>query len=327
MSRREFNSREEMLAAQQAAADKLRRQIIRWGIMAATAVVGLVLFTSATYVVNAGYRGVVLTQGAITGVSERGFHWQVPWFQNVVFIDVREQTTLFENIEVYSRDQQTATVRLSVSWRVNEATVDRLYESYTTVANARYQLIDRVIEDAFKPVFSQYTAQTSIQERARLNSEVSAAIISRIRATDLLIPVSVQVEDVAFDDVYEAAINRQVQAEVAVRETEQTTARQIVQAEADARIRVIDAQATADAQVAAATANAEATRLNAVANAEAIRLRGEAEATAITAKGEALAATPGLTAYIIAEQWNGVLPTTMIPGAAVPMLQLPVTTP
>ena len=58
------------------------------------------------------------------------------------------------------------------------------------------------------------------------------------------------------------------------------------------------------------------------AQAEATTLRGNAEASAIKAKGEALAANPNLVALIQARRWNGVLPTTLVPGSAVPFLNV-----
>lgn len=56
--------------------------------------------------------------------------------------------------------------------------------------------------------------------------------------------------------------------------------------------------------------------------AESIRLKGEAEATAINAKGKALRDNPALVALIQAERWNGQLPTTMVPGATVPFMDV-----
>jgi hypothetical protein len=51
-------------------------------------------------------------------------------------------------------------------------------------------------------------------------------------------------------------------------------------------------------------------------------VRGTAEADAIRARGEALRQNAGLIALTQAEKWNGVLPSTMIPGGAVPFLNL-----
>jgi hypothetical protein len=51
------------------------------------------------------------------------------------------------------------------------------------------------------------------------------------------------------------------------------------------------------------------------------RLR-EAEAAAVEARGKALTSNPNLVTLLQAERWNGVLPTTMVPGAAVPFVSV-----
>ena len=50
--------------------------------------------------------------------------------------------------------------------------------------------------------------------------------------------------------------------------------------------------------------------------------RGEAEAAAIEARAKALGTNPNLVTLVQAERWNGVLPTTMVPGSAVPFVSV-----
>jgi hypothetical protein len=51
-------------------------------------------------------------------------------------------------------------------------------------------------------------------------------------------------------------------------------------------------------------------------------LQGDAEAHAINARGKALRDNPSLVELVQAEKWNGVLPTTMVPGSAVPFINV-----
>jgi hypothetical protein len=53
-----------------------------------------------------------------------------------------------------------------------------------------------------------------------------------------------------------------------------------------------------------------------------IRLTGEAEAAAIGARAKALGSNPNLGKPVQAERWNRVLPTTMVPGSAVPFVSV-----
>ena len=90
------------------------------------------------------------------------------------------------------------------------------------------------------------------------------------------------------------------------------TQRQTLEREkVEAEIAVTQAKARADSSVAEAKARAEATRL-----------AGEAEAAAIRARAAALADNPNLIELTKAERWDGVLPTTMVPGTAAPFINL-----
>ena len=62
---------------------------------------------------------------------------------------------------------------------------------------------------------------------------------------------------------------------------------------------------------------------HAKAEADAIKLKGDAEASAIQAKANALRENPSLVALAATEKWDGKLPSTFVPGSAVPFLQIP----
>ena len=47
------------------------------------------------------------------------------------------------------------------------------------------------------------------------------------------------------------------------------------------------------------------------------------QAQAIKARAEALQSNPNLVALTAVEKWNGILPTTMVPGSAVPFVNVP----
>ncbi len=88
---------------------------------------------------------------------------------------------------------------------------------------------------------------------------------------------------------------------------------------------------TLKAQVAVQTAKADFERRKIAADTKAYEqtAAGEAEARAIRARGEALRDNPGLPTLIQAEatraavdKWNGQLPSSMIPGQAVPFINV-----
>lgn len=257
------------------------------------------------YTIDEGERGILTRNGAVTGEAAPGLHYKLPFVDGVDKVSLRTQLTEFKELAAYSKDQQTAIMRISVNWEANPAEVKRIYTQYGSLEAVAAKLIQPKVFEETKTVFGQFTAQSTIQDRERLNQLVKEAIAESVAGVATV--TSVQIENIDFSDAYEAKIEARMAAEVEVLKLEQ----EAKQAEVTAKITVTQAQAQADSQLAVAKANAEATRI-----------AGEAEAYAIDAKGRALKDNPALVSLTQAERWDGKLPATMIPGGAVPMLDL-----
>lgn len=257
------------------------------------------------YTIDQGERGVILRNGAITGTADPGLGFKLPFVDHVATINVQSRAKVYDAVETYSRDQQLASLALSVNYRLPPDQVQEIYTQYGGEEGLVSRLIDRRVFEQVKTVFGKFNASEAIQDRGRLNAEVAAAIQKSVGGP--VIVDSVQIEDISFSTVYEQSIEARMLAEVEVQKRTQELAQQKVQAE----ITVTQAQAQADAVVASAKAQADATRL-----------AGEAEADAIRAKGAALRDNPALVQLITAERWDGVLPTQIVPGGTVPFLNL-----
>ena len=274
------------------------------GVIVLGAIALAVLFSSF-YTVDEGTRGVILRMGAVSGIAQPGIGFKIPLVDRIVPISVQTHSALYPDMEAYSRDQQLATMDVSVTYRILPDAVDSVYAQYGSAEGMVSRLIDRRVNEHAKTVFGLFNAQEAIQERGRLNQQVSAAIMAAL--TGPIIVESVQVESVAFSEVYEASIEARMLAEVEVQKRTQELDQQRVQAQ----ITVTMAQAEADARLAQAEAQAQA-----------IRLAGEAEAEAIRARGDALRDNPEVVYLVTAEAWDGRLPTTMLPGAALPFINV-----
>lgn len=271
----------------------------------AAAVAALIITGGSFYTIDAGERGVLLRTGAITGVDEPGLGFKVPFIDSVVKIPVRTFTQVYENMAAYSFDQQAASLRVSVTFAPKEEAVAEIYSQYGGLGGVVERVIDRQVNEQVEIVFGKFTAVKAVQERERLSREVREAITSNIQGPVTI--VDVQLENIDFSDVYEQSIEQRMLAEVEVQKVRQNADREKINAE----IVVINAEAAAKAKIAQAEADAQATRL-----------RGEAEAAAIKARSAALADNPGIIALTTAERWNGQLPATMVPGQAVPFIDM-----
>jgi regulator of protease activity HflC (stomatin/prohibitin superfamily) len=268
-------------------------------------IITLTVVFGSWYTIDQGERGVLLRNGALVGTAQPGLGFKTPWIEEVVKVSVQSRAQIYKEVPAYSKDQQSAVLSLSVNYRIPADKVTEVYSVYGGEDGLLSRLVDRRVNEDLKTVFGQFTAVAAIQERSRLNLEVASAIQSSVKGPVII--DSVQIENIDFSDAYEASIEQRMLAEVEVQKLRQNAEREKVQAEIT---------------VTQAKANADAVRAKANAEAEAIRIKGDAEATSIKARGDALRENPGLVALTQAEKWNGQLPTTMLPGGSVPMLQL-----
>lgn len=278
-------------------------RLILIGIIALLAVI---IVFNGFFTVDQGYRGVHLRLGAVVGIAQPGLGFKVPFIDRVVMLRTQTNSKVYDQMEAYSRDQQLAELRMSVTYRLAPDMVDDIYATFGSEEGMVTRLIDRRVNELARTVFGQFNAVEAIQQRGSLNQQIFDEVLASIDRPSVVIE-SVQVEDVAFSVAYEQSVEARMMAEVEVQRRSQELEQEVIQAQ----IVVTQAQGRADARVAEATAQAEATRL-----------AGDAEASAIRARGEALRENPEVVALVTAENWDGILPTTMLPGSTVPFISV-----
>jgi len=266
--------------------------VFRLGVWVLGGLVAVYVAFSSWYQVDQGERAVVLRFGAIVGVAEPGLHLKIPLIDRVSMITVQTQTQRYMNIEAYSRDQQPANLTISVTYQVSDP--GQIYEEFGDLAGAVSRLIDPRVLSETKSIFGTYDAVRAIQERAELNRDFSNVVTSSV--TGPIEILSVQIENIDFSEAYEQSVEQRMLAQVEIQRREQN-------------LRTTEVEA----QIARTRAEGEA---------EAIRLRGEAEAAAIRARADALRANADLVQLQAVEKWDGKLPTTMVPGSALPFINL-----
>jgi len=293
--------------------------MIRGATAAAIAgVIVLLLVLGSWYTVDQTERGVLLRNGAVVGTAQPGLGFKVPVMDSVEKISVKTVTYTWDKMNSYSYDQQPADLKISVTLRAAPEKVADLYAKFGRLDAAVNQVVSPVVNQQVKVVFGRYTAVKAIQERGTLNSAIKDAITETLKYDPMIIIESVQLENIEFSQNYLHSIEQRMLAEVEVQKLQQNAEREKVQAQ----ITVTQATAKANAVRAEAQAAADALRLNGEARATNIKLTGEAEAAAIEARAKALGTNPNLVTLVQAERWNGVLPTTMVPGSAVPFVSV-----
>jgi regulator of protease activity HflC (stomatin/prohibitin superfamily) len=237
------------------------------------------------YTVDQGERGVILRNGAVIGEAEPGLGFKLPVFDTIQRISVQSQKTSYSDVKTYSRDQQPATLRISMNFHITDAR--RVYTEYKSVQGMIDRLVTPQIYTWSENIVGQFNAASAVQDRAKLNAELATALRKVIRGP--IIIESIQIENIDFSGKYEQAVEARMEATVKQQQAE---------------------------------AEAAATRTRADATAYSVKVKGDAEASAIRARGDALRDNPGLPALVTAEKWDGHLPTTMVPNSGVPFINV-----
>jgi regulator of protease activity HflC (stomatin/prohibitin superfamily) len=279
----------------------------QFGFLLPLAIIALIFsfIFGSWYTVDQGERGVHLRNGAIIGTSEPGLGFKLPMFDKIVKISTQTHTVSYQRLQAYSRDQQPALLKASVTFYVPPDKVEDLYANFKNIDALVARLIDRQVPTQIENIFGKYTAISAVQERVKLVADVTEAIRKSINGPVTI--ESVQIENIDFSDAYEKSVEDRMKAEVEVQTQKQNLEKERVNAE----IAVTKAQAEADSQLARAKAQAES-----------IRITGEAEAAAIKSRAEALAQNKDLIELTKAEKWNGQLPSTMLPNSTLPFFDV-----
>lgn len=286
-----------------------------------TAILLLILLAfSAFYTVDEGERGILLTNGKLESVESAGLHFKLPMFQSVKKISTRTQTISGQTLSMYSYDQQIAELAISVTFHIAPEQVEDVYTRYGENGIFINGILPR-INEVSKTVFGKFTAERAIQERNKLNEDMNREIQEALSNVPVIIE-NIQIENLDFSDTYERAVEQAAKAKADVERAKSELAR--VEQEAQQKVKNAEAEAAATKARAEAAAYSTKVQGEAEANAAAysIKVQGEAEANAIRERGAALRENPDVIRLTTAQQWNGILPTTMTPSSALPFINL-----
>ncbi len=134
----------------------------------------VVLASGSWYTVDQGERGVVLRNGAVVSEAEPGLGFKIPLIETVEHISIQSQNGRFDDVKTYSRDQQPATLRVSINYQVTDART--VYTDYKTVQNMIERLVTPQVYTWSENIFGQFNAASAVQDRAKLNAELAIAL-------------------------------------------------------------------------------------------------------------------------------------------------------
>lgn len=246
-------------------------------------IVALILLFGTFFTVSEGQKALVTTFGkASNTIYGAGIHMKLPLIQHVKRFDVKTIRADYTT-ETYTKDIQTAKIRVSYSYNLIANDIVATYKEYGNDWQER--ILYPNLEQAVKAEVGTWNADTMVANRDKVAENILKSLQDRMISHSY--PVSItnfQMINIDYSTQFEQAIEKKVIAEQAALEEANRT-KQVEQ--------------TSKQKVVAAKAEAESMRIRA----------------------NALAQNPKLVSYEAVQKWDGKLPQIMA-GNSTPILDL-----
>lgn len=267
-------------------------------------VVCLVCVFSSIYNVPEGYAAAVYRFGALISIQRApGMHAQTPFVSTTRLIDLREQSVEVPQ-NAYTKDTQTVEgLATKVNYVLDASKLDTIIRDIG-VETVYDKIILPNVLSITKNTIGQYTADELVAHRAEMAQAIQNQLAEKLAPKGVVL-TAFTIQNIDFEDSFEAAVRRKVEAEQMALEAKNKT----LEIEEQGKQDVIKAKAAADAAKAAADAEAYSVREKAKAEAEAIQL--------INAQ---LQNSPSYVEYLRTTRWDGKLP--VVQGEGTPIIDL-----
>lgn len=274
------------------------KQIVKIMLSVIGFVVVIAILFGSFGTVNAGQRGVKTRFGAVVSVVDPGFYVKTPFLDQVHKMDVKTRTINYDKngaegdssdtsqLFGASKDLQDVQIGVVVNYHIDATKVGDIFAQYSSVDNYEANVIEPVVREVVKSTSAQFTAEELVTKRAEYSDKVNVALTEKFTAKNAILE-RFSVTNFEFSKSFSAAI----EAKVTAVQNAEAQKNKLEQVKYEAQQTIETAKATAEAQRISSQA------LAAQGGADYIQLRA-------------------------IQQWDGHLPTQMIPGTAVPFINL-----
>ena len=170
---------------------------------------GTIIASTATYVVDPGTRGIKVTLGkASDQFLPTGFGFRVPLVTTIVPVNVRQRTVAV-SAECYSSDLQEVVIDLRVLYRVPEESVVQIFRQYA--GDPFDSLIAPRVQEALKEVTALQTAEQIVKQREQI--KMGALKAAREKIGSILWVEDIVIRSIHLSDDLEGAIEAKMVAE------------------------------------------------------------------------------------------------------------------
>jgi regulator of protease activity HflC (stomatin/prohibitin superfamily) len=263
------------------------------------------------YSVPTGSRGVVTQFGRIVGIEGEGLAILPPW-QSLTKFSIRAEQADVENAEGSTSDTQPVKVSMTVRYSIAPDRVSEVFEKYSHNGDlASY--VQTATQEVFKAVTARYTAPDLIAQRAKVSSDINAALRDKIGLYGAQV-INIDMRNFSFSESYMHAINDKVTQE----QLRLAAENKLKTVEAEQKQKVAVAEAEANARKASADGEAYANLKIAEAQAEALKVQN----AALAQNKDVLELRRIEVEKVKADRWDGKLPQAIYAGAPIPFFNV-----
>jgi len=286
------------------------RPWLKRGGIAIVAIIALMILWPF-YSVPTGSRGVITQFGRIVGIENEGLAVLLPW-QKLTLFSIRAEQANIDNAEGSTSDTQPVHVSMTVRYSISTDRVADVFEKYSHDGDLS-SYVQTATQEIFKAVTAKYAATELIGLRARVSSDINAALAEKLGKYGAQV-INIDMRSFSFSDSYMRAINDKVTQE----QLRLAAENRLKTVEAEQKQKVAVAEAEASAVRATADGQAYATIKNAEAQADAIKVQN----AALTQGQQVLELRRIQVEQTKAEKWNGQLPSAVYAGAPIPFMNV-----
>lgn len=250
-------------------------------------VMALIVVFNCFSIVNEGFIGVKYRFGQIVEDDlTAGLNFCIPFVEEIQQVDIREQVYTTTE-DAYTSDTQTVQeLRLKLNYSYDRAMLSNIIREIG-IDSVESKLLVQNVAKITKNEIGKVKAEELVQSRADVQQTIEDELKVRLAESGIIVQ-SFAIENLSFDDAFEASIQAKVIAAQDALKMENKTKEK----EEEAKQIVIAAQAAADSA----------------------KLEAEAQAYAIQVVQEQLANSPSYIDYLKITSWDGKLPQVMSDG-------------
>ncbi|MGQ6545456.1 SPFH domain-containing protein [Serratia sp. IR-2025] len=265
------------------------------------AVVAMTSLTGCYERVEPGNVGIIVNRlGDEKGVDQEvkgvGRYW-IGWNEDLYTFPTFKQMKTYDGIFTFQMsDGTTIGYHIGVAYKVNPTKVATVFQTYRKgVDEITDSDLQQKIADSLNRLASRMTTDKFIDGG---KSDLLTEALSMIQTE--MTPVGIEVISLSYvgKPEYPPTVIASINAKVTANQVTLQREQEIKQSEAEA----------------------EKERAKARGESDAARIRAQGEADAIKLRGDALRDNPNVVQLDAIAKWNGVMPTTMVPGASVPFV-------